>query len=272
MLALPGEPPAHELFDSRGQAGAIIEIPGFAQRLSLGRVGENDFCQFAQAQAVRHGHGIDGNHIPGVAGHDRRSQDFISALVHMDLGKSLCLAIEDSPVDIMERLYKRVNGRAGLGGSRLGDTDMGNLWLGIGRPGDSKRRGFLPPLEQGISNHRTGQKISRMGELVARTDIAGRKNTGIGSAQILVDLYSTGIVGHASVLQAEPFHYRGLFSEMSIATAHGQKALGLLNFDPRTKMPPRFHTAQDTVANLDPALLARSEQFLWALLQQMDAG
>lgn len=73
-------------------------------------------------------------------------------------------------------------------------------------------------------------------------------------------------------LGAEPFHYRGLFSEMSIAAAHGQKALGLLNFDPQTKMPPRFHTAQDTVAHLDPALLERSEQFLWAILKQIDAG
>ena len=72
-------------------------------------------------------------------------------------------------------------------------------------------------------------------------------------------------------LAAEPFHYRGLFSELSIATVHGQKALGLLNFDPQTKMPPNFHTARDTLANIDPALLARSEAFLWALLQQIDA-
>jgi hypothetical protein len=73
-------------------------------------------------------------------------------------------------------------------------------------------------------------------------------------------------------LAAEPFHYRGLFSELSMATVRGQKALGLLNFDPRTGMPPNFHTARDTLANIDPALLERSEQFLWALLQKIDVG
>jgi len=73
-------------------------------------------------------------------------------------------------------------------------------------------------------------------------------------------------------LGAQPFHYRGLFSELSIASVHGQKALGLLNFDPRTKMPPNFHTARDTMSNIDPLLLARSEQFAWAILQKLDQG
>jgi hypothetical protein len=73
-------------------------------------------------------------------------------------------------------------------------------------------------------------------------------------------------------LGAQPFHYRGLFSELSIAAAHGQKALGLLNFDPVTKMPPNFHTARDTMANIDPAVLEKSERFAWALLQKIDAS
>jgi hypothetical protein len=73
-------------------------------------------------------------------------------------------------------------------------------------------------------------------------------------------------------LGAKPFHYRGLYSELSIATVHGQKALGLLDFDPQTKMPPNFHTTRDDMSNLDPAVLDRSEQFAWALLQAIDAG
>jgi hypothetical protein len=73
-------------------------------------------------------------------------------------------------------------------------------------------------------------------------------------------------------LEARPFHYRGLYSELSIATVHGQKALGLLNFDPRTGMPPHFHTARDTMANIDPDLLARSEAFAWALLHKLDTA
>ncbi len=72
-------------------------------------------------------------------------------------------------------------------------------------------------------------------------------------------------------LGAKPFHYKGLYSELSIATVHGQKALGLLNFDPQTKMPPNFHTARDNMANVDPAVLDRSEQFAWAILKAQDA-
>ena len=72
-------------------------------------------------------------------------------------------------------------------------------------------------------------------------------------------------------LGAKPFHYRGLYSELSIASVHGQMALGLLNFDPATRTPPNFHTARDNMSNIDPAVLERSEQFAWALLKQIDA-
>jgi hypothetical protein len=73
-------------------------------------------------------------------------------------------------------------------------------------------------------------------------------------------------------LGAKPFHYRGLYSELSVAVTHGQSALGLLDFDPRTKMPPNFHTARDDMSNIDPAVLERSEQFAWAILKEIDRG
>lgn len=72
-------------------------------------------------------------------------------------------------------------------------------------------------------------------------------------------------------LGAKPFHYKGLDSELSVAVLLGQKALGLLNFDPQTKMPPNFHTVRDNMSNVDSAVLDRSEQFAWALLQALDA-
>jgi hypothetical protein len=80
------------------------------------------------------------------------------------------------------------------------------------------------------------------------------------------------VAAESPELGARPFHYRGLYSELSIAVVHGQKALGLLNFDPVTGLPPHFHTARDTMANIDPNVLAKSEAFAWALLQKIDAG
>ncbi|MEK7311588.1 MAG: M28 family peptidase, partial [Chloroflexota bacterium] len=67
-------------------------------------------------------------------------------------------------------------------------------------------------------------------------------------------------------LDAKPFNYRGLYSELSLCTVHGQRALGLLNFDPKTKMPPNFHTVRDDFSNVDPALLDKSERFVWAIM------
>ena len=71
-------------------------------------------------------------------------------------------------------------------------------------------------------------------------------------------------------LNAQPFKCKGLFSELSLCSVNGQKALGLLNFDPQTKTPPLFHTAKDDFDNVDPALLAKSERFVWALMQKID--
>ncbi len=72
-------------------------------------------------------------------------------------------------------------------------------------------------------------------------------------------------------LDAKPFNYRGLYSELSLCTVHGQRALGLLNFDPKTKMPPNFHTVRDDFSNVDPALLDKSERFVWAIMQKIDS-
>jgi len=78
------------------------------------------------------------------------------------------------------------------------------------------------------------------------------------------------VASHHPEMGAKPFHYRGLFSELSIAIVQGQQALGLLNFDPITKMPPNFHTTRDDMSNVDPAVLERSEQFAWAILEEID--
>lgn len=79
-----------------------------------------------------------------------------------------------------------------------------------------------------------------------------------------------GVVKENPDLDAKPFHYRGLYSELSLCVVQGQKALGLLNFDPKTKMPPNFHTVRDDFNNIDPALLDKSERFAWAIMEKID--
>ena len=86
-----------------------------------------------------------------------------------------------------------------------------------------------------------------------------------------------GLVGIAEAvakenpdLGATPFHYRGLDSEMSTCARYGQKVIGLLNFDPKTKLPPLFHTLRDDFGNVDPVVLDKSERFVWEIMQKID--
>jgi hypothetical protein len=71
-------------------------------------------------------------------------------------------------------------------------------------------------------------------------------------------------------LKATPFNYKGLYSEMSICARYGQKVLGLLSFDPKTKMPPLFHTVRDDFNNVDPDILDKSERLAWGIMQKID--
>jgi hypothetical protein len=57
---------------------------------------------------------------------------------------------------------------------------------------------------------------------------------------------------------------------MSICARYGQKVLGLLSFDPKTKMPPLFHTVRDDFNNVDPDILDKSERLAWGIMQKID--
>jgi hypothetical protein len=65
-------------------------------------------------------------------------------------------------------------------------------------------------------------------------------------------------------------YYRGLSSEHSPLTAAGCRSLALINFTPQGVLP-NWHRPTDTVANIDPDVLDRTEQFVWELLRRFDA-
>jgi hypothetical protein len=72
-------------------------------------------------------------------------------------------------------------------------------------------------------------------------------------------------------LGAYEHYYRGLSSEHSTLTAAGCRSLALINFTRRGVLP-NWHRPTDTVANIDPDVLDRTEQFVWSLLQRLDAA
>ncbi len=71
-------------------------------------------------------------------------------------------------------------------------------------------------------------------------------------------------------LDAYEHYYRGLFSEHSPLVVASCRSLALINFTPQGVLP-NWHRPTDTVANIDPDVLDRTEQFVWDLLQLLDA-
>lgn len=86
------------------------------------------------------------------------------------------------------------------------------------------------------------------------------------------------LLAHArSVASARPdlgvyeHYFRGLFSEHSPLTVAGCRSLAVINFTPDGVLP-NWHRPSDTVPNVDPSALDRTEGFVWELLQYLDAS
>jgi hypothetical protein len=66
-------------------------------------------------------------------------------------------------------------------------------------------------------------------------------------------------------------HFRGLFSEHAPLAAAGCRSMSLVNFRPDGVLP-NWHRPTDTVDNIDPDVLDRTERFVWSLLGHLDAA
>ncbi len=64
-------------------------------------------------------------------------------------------------------------------------------------------------------------------------------------------------------------YFRGLYSEHSPLTAAGCRSLAIIDFTPEGALP-NWHRPSDTFENIDPQVLDRTEQFVWALLKEID--
>ncbi len=71
-------------------------------------------------------------------------------------------------------------------------------------------------------------------------------------------------------LGAEGDTFSGAYTEGAIGVMHGFRVLTLTSA-PRGGVLTEWHRPTDTVENLDADVLARSEQFLWAILGALDA-
>jgi hypothetical protein len=80
-----------------------------------------------------------------------------------------------------------------------------------------------------------------------------------------------GIAARRPQLGAYPRVMSIAYTEGAIGIKHGLPSITFVNFRPDGVLP-YWHRPDDTVENIDPDVLARSEEFLWELLQEIDKG
>jgi hypothetical protein len=61
------------------------------------------------------------------------------------------------------------------------------------------------------------------------------------------------------------------YTEGAVGVKHGLPSITFVNLRPDGVLP-HWHRPDDTVENIDPDVLARSEEFVWELLQRIDAA
>jgi Zn-dependent M28 family amino/carboxypeptidase len=69
--------------------------------------------------------------------------------------------------------------------------------------------------------------------------------------------------------EAQTRMFSGAYTEGAIGGKHGFRVLTLSSFAEGSKLT-EWHRPTDTVENMDPAVLERSEAFLWEMLQAID--
>lgn len=68
---------------------------------------------------------------------------------------------------------------------------------------------------------------------------------------------------------AHPHHFRGAYTEGSIAAKYGFRVLTFTSHR-RDGVLPEWHRPTDTVEHLDPRVVEHTEAFVWELLQEID--
>src|SRR5262245_38181082 len=108
-----------------------------------------------------------------MAGDNRRADDFARAAAAMDDSEALILAVEHSPIDVLQLLAIAVDGDS-LPSSGIGSqTNVSHLRIGVSTPGHHHAAKPLAAKEKRVLNTRPGHGVRRMRELMAADDVPG---------------------------------------------------------------------------------------------------
>src|SRR5205085_1421611 len=97
----------------------------------------------------------------------------------VDFHEAVRLAVENGAIDPAHLLRKRVHGDAPRFRLARVETDMGNLRIGVGTPGDRQGARLAAAEEERILKGEARQRIGGMGELETRANVARGKDATI---------------------------------------------------------------------------------------------
>ena len=153
------------------------------------------FANRFQPNAGHHCQGDLVDHIAGLARYNCGAENFVGAFFRMHFNKALFLAIGHCAI-----IFVKVN-RVGIDlnpfHTRLMfiESDMGNLWVGIGTPGHLQISDLFAPIKERILDYDFGRRGRGMGKFVFHRHVTSGIDTGIAGLHILVDQNATPWVG-----------------------------------------------------------------------------
>ena len=127
-----------------------------------------------------HGKGDFGYAFARVARDHRRTEDLVGAFLYVNLEKTFGLAFENRTINGAHFDAECVEFYTFLGGFVLVDADVSDFWIRVGTPGNVERARAATSEEERVLDDDARHRVSGVGELVGRTDVASGVDVAVG--------------------------------------------------------------------------------------------
>jgi hypothetical protein len=164
--AIPGKPAFDKTALPWGDTPHLILIGNPSQAVREGRIGLDRFGERLDLQTLVDGQRQLTNHLASVATNNRTATKAPGAWLDPDGDIAFLVAIDDSPVVIVEWCRQPEQFNSGSLTIRAVPSDVGNFRIGVGDPWNDQSTHSRAPIKERIANDDPGHRIGGMGKLL----------------------------------------------------------------------------------------------------------
>src|SRR5262249_13383745 len=106
----PSKPALEQPFDERREAGSVVGVGHFLDRLRLSRIRMNRLGDALQPKATRHRQSNLRDHLPRVTRHHGSADNAIAPGADVNFHKPIGLAVEHGSIHLAKLLHKSLDG------------------------------------------------------------------------------------------------------------------------------------------------------------------